>query len=741
MLRRLRESASLTQDELAERAGLTTKAIGALERGERRRPYPHTVRSLADALEADDGARAALADAASRSRAAKPATAPTTLIGRDDDVADVLAALRTGASQLITITGPGGVGKTDLALAVAGVWAAERGEQVAVAELAPITDVRLVVPTIAKALGLPQGEPAELLDRLAVFRTGRRALLVLDNVEHVIDASAEIGELLARCPTVQMLATSRAPLRIRAEQERPLAPLSLPASSALAVVAAAPAVRMFVERARAVAPAFELTAANCAAVEAICRQLDGLPLAIELAAAHVRLLEPRALVDRLDQALGRPRARDVPARQATMRATLDWSYALLTADEQAMLRTLSVFSGTFTVEAVEAVAGSANVVAALAGLVEQSLVVPAADASSYRILEPVRQYAAAHLAATGDTSEVAARHAAYYVGLASSARTGLRGRDQAGWLDRLQSEHGNLGAALATLIVTDPAAAGTLLADTWPYWALRGVAGEGVSWAERALRAESAGPALLALSGLHYATGDTAGTFEAGRDAVAVLAGSPYLGEGLVLYGAGAALIGDVDTATRVTAQALAEGRSSGDRWVLAHSLIAQSLLVLSTGDLAAGVATLAEADSVARELGSPFSIATVLNVQASLALLSDDDDDALVRLDEAAQLAAEVGTNWSLVYTLPDLAVVAAHRGQWVLAATLFSAGAALSAATSLGVAFGPDQQIAAACFADTKAHLDPDEFTRAWDEGREMRAEQVPDYVAMITRRSAPS
>ena len=409
-----------------------------------------------------------------------------------------------------------------------------------------------------------------------------------------------------------------------------------------------------------------------------------------------------------------------------------------------MLRTLSVFSGRFTFESVESVAGSTNVVASLAGLVEQSLVMPATDASSYRILEPVRQYAAAHLAAAGDSSDVAACHAAHYVRLASDARAGLRSRDQAEWLDRLQSEHGNLGAALATLVADDPAAAGVLLADTWPYWALRGVAGEGVSWAERALRAESSGPALLALSGLHYATGDTAGTFEAGRAAVAELApvDNPYLGEGLVLYAAGAALIGDVDTATRVTADALAAGRSSGDKWVLAHSLIAQSLLVLSTGDLAAGVATLEEADAVARELGSPFSIATVLNVQASLALLSDDDDDALVRLDEAAQLAAEVGTNWSLVYTLPDLAVVAARRGEWALAATLFSAGAALSAATSLGVAFGPDQQIAAACFADTKMHLAPDQFTRAWDEGRQVRAvEQVPDYVAMIRRRSAPS
>ena len=162
-------------------------------------------------------------------------------IGRDDDVADVLAVLRAAASQLITITGPGGVGKTDLALAVAATWAAERGEQVAVAELAPITDARLVLPTIAKALGLPQGEPAELLDRLEAFCTDRRTLLVLDNVEHVIEASAQIGELLTRCPTVQVLATSRAPLRIRAEQERPLAPLALPLASTLDVVAVAPA--------------------------------------------------------------------------------------------------------------------------------------------------------------------------------------------------------------------------------------------------------------------------------------------------------------------------------------------------------------------------------------------------------------------------------------------------------------------------------------------------------------------
>jgi predicted ATPase/transcriptional regulator with XRE-family HTH domain len=759
-LRRLREAAALTQEELAERAGLTANAIGALERGERRRPYPHTVRVLADALGLDDGERSELAAVAraGRSAAASPASTVSPanqpgppLVGRRRELWEVVTALTSG-TRLLTVTGPGGVGKTRLATEAARRAATLFGGAVTVVELAAVRDPALVMPTVAQALGVAQSGGQDVLAALVDQLGGRPRLLVLDNLEHLLPAAAEIGRLVEACPGVVVLATSRAPLRLRTEQDLPLAPLSLPEASDVASVSASGAGQMLLERARAVSPAFALTDRTAPAIASICRQLDGLPLALELAAAHARLLNADALLARLDQAVSSPRARDLPDRQSTIRATLDWSHDLLTLDEQTTLRRLAVFAGGFGLDAAEAVVGvDVDVFAALAGLVDQSMVLALPEpAARYRLLEPVRQYAAVRLAESGEADDVADRHSDWACGLGHEARDALRARDQAVWLDLLEAEHANQRAALERLIARGRLGrAARLLSDTWLGWALRGYATEGLDWTERVrghasvegLDADGRAFLELATAGFRYATGDLAGTAAAGRASVDHDPGTepPVRQDALILQGSGEMVLGD-PAAAETLARAVAEARAIDDLWAMAHALLADAQRFLTVGDFEAATATLTEAERLARELGSPFTLATVVNVRATQSLLVGDEDAALQRYQETTRLSAEVGTTWTLVYGLPGLATVAARRGQMQEAAVLFAAGATTSDASSLVVAFPPDLAFAQEALSAVRAELGEEAFQAAWERGRDLPTAELPAWADRVRPRRAP-
>src|SRR4051794_4738723 len=350
----------------------------------------------------------------------RPAPLPvpaTALLGRDDEVTDLATQLSDGRTRVLTLTGVGGVGKSRLAIEVAGRVAASFPDGVAWVPLAAVSDPSLVVPAVGRAAGLSGVEGLDAVGVVAAALPTARLLLVIDNLEHLLDAVAGLCEVLELCPGIVLLATSRAPLRVRGEQEHPVQPLAVPAQSAGAeAVAASPAGALFLERARAVAPAFEVDDDNAADIARLCVRLAGIPLALELAAAKVRVLSPAVLMTRLIGAMASGGPRDLPSRQRTITATLDGSYDLRGEEERRLYRGLGVFTGGFSLEAAEAVAGG-DVLAGLETLVAQSLVQVHAD-GRYGQLEPVLHHARTKLGEGAEAREARLRHCRYFLDLA-----------------------------------------------------------------------------------------------------------------------------------------------------------------------------------------------------------------------------------------------------------------------------------------------------------------------------------
>jgi predicted ATPase len=667
--------------------------------------------------------------------AALPAAATPT-VAREQDTAAVAGLVAGQGARLVTLTGPGGVGKTRLAVAAADRLAPRFADGVRFVDLAPAAAADLVPGVIASRLGLRSAGDSVLADLLSYLRS-RKILLVLDNFEQVTDAAPVLADLLAAAPGLVLLVTSRAVLRLRGEYEFPVAPLSVPppgAGSDPGELARYAAVELFVQRARAVVPDFALTSANAQAVGEICRRLDGLPLAIELAAARIRLLPPRALLARLDGGLSvlADGPRDLPERQRTLRATLDWSFGLLSAEAQTLFTRLGVFAGSFDLPAAQAVSGPARgsttgpgpdpddavpdggLIDTLSALVDSSLVRPLAsdDQPRFTLLDTVREYALERLRGTPDWTKVHQRHADYFRALAKPRDDELGGAGQLAWLQRLETGHDDLAAALSWLVETGqlgPAA--RLVWATGRFWWLHGHTGDiarhvGTFLAgadklaphDRALTLAGSGfvlsadgeqaraqPLFEASLPLFGHTRDAFGAamtanalghllasqhqdeaaselLENTRRRLAAAGRRPLAGAPRILHLLTTALAdnflgqirlrgGDPDQAVRLTGDGLAAARGAADRFTLLISLYDLALCRQAQGDLTGATALLTEGLSLADETGDRPSMGYYLEALAEVASRRDEAERAVSLLSAATMLLQASGRGWLHTY------------------------------------------------------------------------------------------
>lgn len=720
LLRRYRAAAGLSQVELAARAGLSRRAISDLERGRRRRPYPATVRRLADALQVEAAERSALlaarqppAQSAVRTqgppdlaprlsdRGRLPAQ-PTALIGRDRELLDLQLRLQRPEVRLLTLTGAGGCGKTRLAVAVATMLQDTFAGRVVFVDLSSLRDPASVTAAVASALGIGEGSGEPLLARLQHSLASPPTLLVLDNFEHVLAAAPEIAALLAACPDLTVLVTSRIPLRVRWEHQVIVVPLAVPDDGPLADVetlAAIPAVALFLDRARVVRPDIQLSGENAAAITLICRRLDGLPLALELAAARTRLLAPQALASRLDQCLPllTDGPRDVPARQRTLRAAIDWSYGLLDPREQRLFHCLAVFAGGARLEQVEEVCRedddpAVDVLGGLASLVEQSLVrcdTAPDGARRLRMLETIGAFARAQLAASGEMEALRRRHARAYVGLAEAAEPALFGARRRAMVERLAPEQDNLRVALAWLIDRDEVALGCRLvgALTWLWYPL-GQVREGQAWAERALD-HVAGPqpspeganAVFTAGTLALFLGD-APLARLRLDQCVTLRGEmgDDVGAARARIYLGMALATDDAVGARVVHdQALAVLRRRGDASWTALALLGSGVRTFAAGEPAVARALCEESLSLFRQLDDALMAAEALNTLGDVARATGDDRRATSLYAESLALLQSEGGSSGIPGLLHNLGYLAQHRGAHYQALGYFSDALAL--------------------------------------------------------------
>ena len=716
----------------------------------------------------------------------------TSFIGREKEIAEIKQATRE--YRLVTLTGPGGSGKTRLALQVAAEMIDDFRAGVFFVALEPIIDAKLVASTIAHLLGLTETAGRSILDNLKDYLQNKSLLLLLDNFEQVIAAAPLVAELLAACSELKILVTSREGLHISGEREYPVPPLPLPdltpLPSAESLLGYA-AVDLFIKRAQAVKPDFRITSDNAQAVAEICYRLDGLPLAIELAAARIKVLPPRAMLARLENRLefltgGR---RDLPARQQTLRNAIAWSYDLLDENEQTLFRQLSVFAGGCTVDAINAVAGDhseqISILDQLESLLDKSFLREVEDTNGqprFVMLELLREFGSEQLQARGEQATIRHRHANFFLGLAEQAEASLESAEQVEWMDHLEQEHDNLRTALEWSKTAEGMEEICLrLAGALGYfWEMRGYFNEGREQLSAVLSAKAAqgqtaarATLLARAAELAYRQSDYPATTSLAEESLAIhrkLGDKQGIASTLIKLGNAATERGSYVSASRSLEEALAIWRERKDKHGTARALISLGWAALRSGDAQLAHTRLEEALALSRELGDARSMGFELSglgevalrqgdyvratqlMQESLelrkqlgnkwgvgvslgmlgwvAMRERDWDRAIARLGESLQVRQEIGDKGGSAWCLERLAGVFMVRGQAEKAVRLFGAAAALRA--SIGsVIDSVDQANYKRNLNSLRTKLGKERFTAAWEEGRTITIEQAIAYA----------
>jgi non-specific serine/threonine protein kinase len=695
----------------------------------------------------------------------------TSIVGREREIEEICGELRREGMRLLTLTGVGGTGKTTLAHAVAGQLLPEFSDGVFLIELAAIKQPELVASTIAQPLGVKETGGKPIVEALKDYLRGKRMLLVVDNFEQVSAAGSIVAELLVAAPRLKMLVTSRALLHLSFEHEYMVPPLAAPETLAQVSpdeLTRYEAVRLFVKRARGVKANFVLTDENARSVAEICARLDGLPLAIELAAARVKVLSPQAILSRLDHRLKllTGGARDLPPRQQTMSGAVEWSYELLTEGEKQLFRRLAVFAGGFTFETAETVVGGQLSVAAkeetsnekaitdveqqmidvldgITSLADKSLLVAKEQKSGdvrFRMLEVVREYALDRFEAGGEAEAMRQNHAAYFLAFAEEAEPHLQGARPAEWLNRLEEEHDNIRAALQWSLAYDAGTAERLAAAIRYFWNFQGYLTEGLKLSEEVLKLGDRVPTparwkILSMAGNiarfqgHY---DTARMmYEEGLSEGRVAGDLPQVSLSCRGLGGLALEQGDYTTARSFIEEALAIARESNDKFGIARSLNMLGDLARTVGDDAGARPLLEGALIICRQLGNQYAIGNILNNLASVEYGEGDYTAAHSHFAESLTMAQElgdkiVGDKIAISYGLDGFAALAVRRGESDLAARL--AGAAEHLRESIKYNIEPaERRFRDAYLATLRAVLTEDTFSTAYEQGRKLKLDEA--------------
>jgi predicted ATPase/class 3 adenylate cyclase/Tfp pilus assembly protein PilF len=720
---------------------------------------------------------------------------PTPLIGREKEVSEVCDLLQRNETRILTLIGSGGIGKTRLALQAAADLLEVFPDGTFFAPLATLTEAELFLPAVAETLGVREIGEQPLLESLKDYLSKRRLVLVLDNFEQILGAAPAVTELLAVAPDLKVLATSRAPLGLYGEHEFPVPPLTLPdlkSPPPLERLTQYEAVGLFVERARAVRPDFEVTNESAPAVAEICVRLDGLPLAIELAAARIKMLPPKAMLQRLSSRLKllTGGARDLPERQRTLRATIEWSYALLDEGEQLLFARLAVFSGGRTLAAIEAICDAEGdlpmeAFEGISSLLDKSLLRQEEGPDGeprFVMLETVHELAREKLGQNADAEEIERSHAEYFLTLAEEADPQLRGPHQREWIERLEAELDNMRVALSWASEREQVEVALRLggALSW-FWLLRGYHSEGRRWLEEALAMEGRGSpevramALARVGGLAWEQGDYDRAQEAceeglelleheGREASEaklwlltylgwVVQGREDYGQAQQLFEEGLALSremsdtwwiahslmglatvsdsrGDSERATELYEQSMNLFREQGDKRSLAYCMNNLAMMVSSKGDLGRAAQLTAEAVALFRELGARGDVALGLESLGWMALLQDDLGRTADLYRESLSLSWEIGVNPVVQRTLVGLACVAGAKGEADRAARLW--GAAQDLHETKGIPRDIDFLAEAdARISAVRSGMGGEAWEEAWHKGRAMTLDEAVSYA----------